>query len=202
MRSTSLRVSLLLPLLLCTVVQAQNLQVRQADTGAASIRAHVGDTLSIELTAQLGNLRAAGVAINISLPDAGLAVVDAAARPFAPALFVDGMEFANKQLAADRTFGLSADAALLTYSVVLGPGDVRYRSGTGVVATFDVVCTAPVSGTIQLVDSAAHQSMLVLDDGRTERAFRQVASLQVDVGKPAGKRSAGTWADIKARTQP
>lgn len=199
---------LLLPLLATTVlsatlVQAQSLQVRQLDTRAASISAYVGDTLSIEIAAQLGDLHAAGVAVNISLPANGLAVVnDAVARPFTPALFADGMEFANQQLAADHTFGLTTNAALLTYSAVLGPGKVRYRSGSGALATLQVVCTAPLSGTIELIDSAAHQSMVVLDDGRTELAFRQVTPLQLEVRDPAAKRSGGTWADIKVRTLP
>lgn len=75
-----------------------------------------------------------------------------------PALFIDGQEFANHQVPADHIFGLPLGSSLLAYAVVLGPGNL---------ATFDVLCTAPVSGSIHVVDSAAQQSMVVLEDGRT-----------------------------------
>jgi hypothetical protein len=215
-----MRLTAILVLFCAVASSAQNLQLRQLDTGAADISAHVGDTLTIELVTHLGALRASGVALNISLPAQGLTVIDRApARPFVPALFADGLEFANRQVAASRVYGLPADAALLTYAVVMGPGDVRYRSGSAALASFDVVCTAPVTGIIRLVDSAAHQSMIVLDDGRSERAFQQATEISLTIqqtvdhpdsqtdnqtdsqldDQAAAKRSIGSWADIKSR---
>ena len=197
-----MRLTTILVVVLAVAANAQTIQLRQLDTGATDISAHVGDTLTIEVVTHLGDLHASGVALNVSLPAQGLAVIDRApARPFMPALFIDGLEFANRQVAAHRIFGLPADAALLTYAVVLGPGDGRYRSGTAALVTFDVVCTAPVDGAIRIVDSAAHQSMVVLDDGRSERAFQQVTEINLAVSKPAGKRSTGSWASIKAQTR-
>jgi hypothetical protein len=109
------------------------------------------------------------------------------------------MEFANQQVPSDRIYGLPPSSSLLNYAVVLGPGDSRYRSGAGVVATFDVVFVAPVTGSIRLVDTAAHQSIVVLDDGRSEVVVREVTHVELVVSKPAGKRSSGSWAGVKTQ---
>lgn len=187
-------------LLAVATADAQSIRLRQLATGATDIRAHVGDTLTIEVVMDLGDLHASGIALNISLPSEGVSVIDdAAARPFTPGLFVEGMEFANQQVPSDRIYGLPPSSSLLHYAVVLGPGDSRYRSGSGIVATFDVVFVAPVTGSIHLVDSAAHQSMVVLEDGRSEVAVREVTHIELAVSKPAGKRSSGSWAGVKTR---
>ncbi|MDA0336779.1 MAG: hypothetical protein O2782_16570 [bacterium] len=197
-----MRRTTVLALLLAASASAQSIQLRQLHTGATDISAHVGDTLTIEIVAHLGQMHAAGGALNVSLPAQGLAVVDGtAARPFVPGLFMDGLEFANRQVDSQHIYGLPAGVALLTYSVVLGPGGVRYHSGSGALVTFDVICTAPVTGTIHIVDSAAHQSMVVLDDGRSERAFQQATQIHLSVNQPAAKRAPGTWADVKVQTQ-
>jgi hypothetical protein len=185
-----------------TPASSQTVQLRQLDTGATDIHAFVGDTLTVEVSMDFGELRASGIAINISLPSVGLAIVDRpASRPFTPGMFVAGQEFANEQVSHEQIFGLPAGSALLSYAVVLGPGDVRFRSGSGAVATFDVLCTAPVEGSIHVVHTAAHQSMVVLDDGRSELALKQVTQINLAVSTPAAKRSSGTWAAIKTRVQ-
>lgn len=74
-------------------------------------------------------------------------------------------------------------SSLLAYAVVLGPGNL---------ATFDVLCTAPVSGSIHVVDSAAQQSMVVLEDGRTVTGLRPATQIDLAVSKPAAKRFSGT----------
>lgn len=185
-----------------TPASSQTVRLRQLDTGATDIHALVGDTITVEVVVDFGELHAAGIAINISLPSAGLAVVDrTASRPFTPGMFVAGQEFANEQVSEEQIFGLPAGSALLSYAVVLGPGEVRFRSGSGAVATFDMLCTGPVEGSIHLVDTAAHQSMVVLDDGRSELALKQAAQINLAVSKPAAKRSSGTWATIKTQAQ-
>jgi len=60
--------SLALALLCTSGIRAQTLSVRDATTGAHSLAAAVGDTLSIEIAAELGALPASGFAVFVSVP--------------------------------------------------------------------------------------------------------------------------------------
>lgn len=178
---------------------AQGVEVRLADTGATAAFAEVGDTLSVEVAVDLGDLHVSGVALFLSLPSRGLSLVQPAGpRPFAPQLFAEGMEFANERVPAERAYGVPRGAFLLTYAVVLGPGEGRYRSGRGPVATLKVVCTEPMdAGAIGLFSNPIHTSMLVLDDGRTELGLVETAGMAITVAEPAAKRAGGTWGAAK-----
>ena len=198
-----MRLPIVLTLMLAaSSVHAQGVELRLADTGAARAFAHVGDTLTVEVALDLGGLRVSGVALHVRLPSRGLAVLQGGqARPFEPDLFAEGVEFANQAVPPDQAYGVPPGSALLTYAVVLGPGESRYRSGSGSVATFDVVCTEPVDAAgIHLFSNPIHTSMVVLDDGRTELALVETSGIELEVGEPAAKRTVGSWGAVKARS--
>lgn len=176
---------------------AQTISLRQQISDATSVRAGVGDTVGIDVHLSVGSLRASGVAVHVALP-VGVAIVGDT-RPFAPALFADGVEFANELVAVERSFGLAPGSRLLTYAVVLGPSADRHRSGSGALVSFRIVITGNVDGPIQLVDNPAHQSFLVLDDGRSELSLRAASPLHLAVGDVAAKRFDTTWGAIKQR---
>jgi hypothetical protein len=184
--------------LLLTVAagDAQRAQLRAAGL-TGEVLVSVGDTLQVDIIADVGQLRASGLALNLLLP-AGLHLADPAARPFVPDWFVDGVEFANELVDPLQVFGQPGDATLLTYAVVLGPASDRYRSGAGRVASLRLAVDAPVDGSIELIDTPAHQSMVVLDDGRTELDIQAGPALRVASRTPAGKRGDASWGRLKA----
>lgn len=96
--------------LLLTVAagDAQRAQLRAAGL-TGEVLVSVGDTLQVDIIADVGQLRASGLALNLLLP-AGLRVADPAARPFVPDWFVDGVEFANELVDPLQVFGQPGDA--------------------------------------------------------------------------------------------
>ncbi len=189
-------------------VCAQTLSVRDATTGDLQLVAHVGDTLSLEIVADLGVLPASGIALFLTVPAQGLSWLPGDTRPFRPgALFAGGVEFANGHLASDQSWGIPDETSLLGYAIVTGPGTraERSRSGTGVVATLKAVCTAPIeAGQISIFDNTAHQTRIVLADGRTELRTLSPSALQLTTtpaSAAAARSNTGSWGFIKHQGQ-
>lgn len=204
-----LAINLLVGALLPRPVSAQALAVSDALTGDTELVAAVGDTLTIQIRAELGALPAAGIALYLSVPAHGLSWLSlaegsAAERPFqAGGLFAGAIEFTNKALPIDQSWGQADNAVLLSYAVVIGPGAAvdRARSGAGVVATLRAVCTAPIeAGHIAIFDNAIHQTRVVLADGRTELGAVAAGSLQLSTTPDtdiAARTTAGSWGQLK-----
>lgn len=200
----------LLSLLLTSALSAQTLSVRNATTsdgvaGADELAVIVGDTLTIEIVAELGALPASGIALYLSVPAQGLAWLSGNSRPFRRGpLFQGGVEFANGSLSSDQSWGVADDEILLSYAVVMGPGTAaeRSRSGAGVIATLRAVCTGPMAaGQIGVFDNAVHQTRVVLADGRTElpaateNHLELTATIGGDLSSVTETLSAGTAID-------
>ena len=200
-----MRTMICLLLVVCPCV-AQTVRLSEPKTGATTLAAEVGDTLTIEVSAHIGTLQASGVAVNIRLPAEGLSVVDAGHRPFrALAMFDEALEFANEYVREEDVLGLAHGSALLTYAVVLGPGTTqqRSRSGSGPIAAFDVVCTAPLDeATVAVVSNPVYESQIVLADGRSQRRLEAGAAVAISVPEPAARPVAGSWAWVKTGHAP
>lgn len=187
---------------------AQSASVRLQPTRMSGA-IQVGDTLSFEVIADLGDLRASGVALQIRMPARGLVVPGTHSgdpRPFrAGALFAGAVEFANAYIPEVEALGLPDGEALLTYAVVLGPGSTeeRSRSGIGTIAAFDLVCTAPLEAArLSLFSNQVHESQVVLADGRSSRPLRPVGDVQFSVVEAVAKPVGGSWAALKSRHTP
>jgi len=199
----------MLPLFLAALLaaavpaRAQSVDVHLPEASSRSV-AHVGDTLTVDVAVDLGSLHVSGVALYLTVPARGLALLPAAdTRPLEPHLFADGVEFANHAVAPRDAFGVSEAASLLAYAVVLGPGADRFRSGPGILARVRLVCTEPAeAAAIGVFSNPIHTSMAVLDDGRTEVPLIAGDGLVVTVSEPSAKRAASTWGAVKALARP
>lgn len=111
---------------------------------------------------------------------------------------VDGMD-RNRWTTRAGIRSLVGDQQILTYSIVLGPGPDRARTGTGVVAMFALRCLQPVRhSTIAIHSSPVLETRLVLADGATERRFVMMQGIEIAVGDPTLVEGQASWGAIKA----
>ena len=169
-------------------VGAQVLTVAEHGTGAVYLSGTVGDTLHLEVRADMAGLSASGLSLFVRFPDT-FEIVDAVdsevdrLEPFAQAdLFSGAVEFANSLVPAHQRFGLEDGWPLINYAAVLGPGANRARRGSGVVVTFKLRCLAAIrNGAVAVHGSPIHETKLVLSDGRSERNLHLGPGLRIDV---------------------
>jgi hypothetical protein len=165
-------------------------------TGELEIEAAPGDTVLIDVRADLGRYSAAGLSLFVQVPEGFGVLEEEGGVPFlAGALFEDGVVVRNGVVEQSMLAG----GRLLEYAVLLGPGGRRSRTGAGRVACFRLLCPRQTSGEIELHHSPVHESRLVLEDGRTERSFFSAAPLQITVDvAPQTSVEPTTWAVVKA----
>ena len=213
------RYSTLVPALLLWIcagtATAQTLRLRAANSPANSLTVQVGDTLAIDVIANLSNLSVSGAQLFIGIPDGPFEIVAERTspqediRPFRQGPLLDGaMEFSNELMPGDEVPDLFDDLQLLTYAAVLGPGKNRGRTGSGTVATFHLLCTHPATAArVHIAGNPIYQTFLVLDDGYGERAFQTTQDLEITVEPPTqstpspSKPAEGnpTWGALKTR---
>lgn len=167
---------------------AQTLQLFERTTGMTEVEAQIGDVIEVEVQANLGRFAAAGLSLYLSIPYC-FEVIDtnpdneADLRPFRLGpLFEGATEAGNALLSAEELQGMQNDAQMLTYSLVVGPGQDRARSGKGVVARFKLLCvkTADTSQ-VRITSNPILETRLVLADGWTEQRFTAVKGLAITV---------------------
>ena len=160
-------------LLVCgTAARAQTLLLCQRDTGVTEVEAEIGDVVDIEVHANLGRFAASGVSLYISIPRA-FDIVDtrpdseANLHPFQQGpLFAGAAEADNALLSADQIKGLQSDTHMLSYIIVVGAGKDRARSGHGVIARFQLLCTRAIDQSpIKIASNPIRETRLVLADG-------------------------------------
>ena len=169
------------------VVHAQSLRLQQAGTGESSASLRLGDTLTVEIIADLGTLEASGTSVFISIPDGPFQVIDVApsrdgVQPFFPGpLFASAAEFANSLVSLQETPSLFTGRRLLDYSVSLGSRQERQRTGAGVIASFRLIGVEPVEkAQISIDDSPIRQTRLVLPGGPVERPYQILEGMFVN----------------------
>ena len=167
---------------------AQTVHLSRQGAAATDPPAAAGDTLTILVRADLGNVAASGLSLYVRLSDVAFAVVDTDARarsgiqPFAQgSLFAGAAEFDNAIVPAAE-LPAAAGWQLIHYAAVFGAGQHGPSTGSGDIATFALRCLAPVRDSdISIYSSPVHETGLVLADGRSERDFRPSAPLTVSV---------------------
>ena len=199
-----------------TEVFAQSLSLRTSDTDAGIATAQVGDILAIDILADLSGFTVSGTALFISIPRGSFKVVTESpvqrqeVQPFQQGpLFRGAVEFSNALMPRSEVPNFIGDVQLLSYATLLGPGENRSRTGTGVVATFHLLCVQPVAAAhIDVVRNPIYETRLVLSDGHSERFFRTTRNLEItvepstrlDLSFPSKTGINGqTWGRLKAR---
>ena len=173
---------------IATDARAQSLRLQQAGTGETRVQARLGDTLSVEIAADLGDLSAAGTSVFISIPDGPFQVLDAdparpGVQPFVQrALFSGAAEFANLLVALQQTPAPFAGRRLLDYAAVAKPRVDRERTGTGPVAAFRLLCIREAEEAwIAIDDNPVRETRLMLTDGVTELPYQILEGMHVTV---------------------
>lgn len=180
-------------------IHGQVLRLAEHGTGLLEVRAEPGDTVHVDVSADLGRFAATGLTLFVRVPTDGFEVVgaDDGAGPFlAGGLFDGAVVVRNQVLPPHETAGMDPDWQLLEYTALLGPGNERRRSGSGLVACFRLRCLDTASRQVQLYHSPVHESRLVLADGRTELPLLSSPPLLIRVDPPTAIRPA-SWAAVK-----
>ena len=190
-RSVRIFISLLLLSIIAGAgqVSAQTLRLRQAGTTNTRLAAQVGQTVNIEVYADLQGTEAAGISFFISVPDDAFQVLDkglpgqVGVQPFTPGpLFQGAATFTNILIPESDNVASLTEGQQLDYSAVLGSGSDRTRTGQGVVATFSLECIKPIeNGQIIIDDNPVRETRLVLADGINEPRFRTVQGMEITV---------------------
>ena len=196
----------LLAAALSVQTDAQSLHLSRQSDAAPTVSATVGDTLTVLVRADLGNISASGLSLYVRFSTAAFAVVDGdgdtlnGVQPFTPgSLFSGAAEFDNAIVPAAE-LPAATDWQLIHYAAVLGPGS-QLSAGSGAVVTVALRCLAPVRGSeISIYRSPIHETRLVLADGRSERDFRPAAPLVVNVDYEGVMFA--SWSSIKSTRDP
>ena len=170
--------------------EAQTIRLREAVTGKTRIAAQVGQSVQIEVFADLQGVSSAGSSFFISLPereifevrDFGLAG-NVGIQPFQQGpLFAGGVEVSNLLLPESDPVAAQLNGQQLDYGAVIGLGGDRERTGTGVIATFTLLCLKPIeNGALDIDDNPIRETRLVLADGISEARYRTVQGMEITV---------------------
>lgn len=168
---------------------AQTLRLRQAGTDNVRLAVQVGQTINIEVYADLQTTQAAGISFFVSVPDDAFQVLDkglpgqVGTQPFSPGpLFQGAVTPTNVLVPESDPVVAQIPGQQLDYSAVLGIGSDRIRTGQGVVATFSLLCVKPIeNGQIRLDDNPIRETKLFLSDGVSDKRFVTVQGMEISV---------------------
>ena len=148
----------LLAALLIVVLQpgagdAQNLRLREIRSKSNRVTAQVGQTVNIEVYADLQGVEAAGISFFITVPDDAFQVIDQNAFSVGVQPFGVGPLFEDATVAGNQLLDVANFAGQqLEYSTVLGLGSNRRRTGHARDATHGI--------TLEIANPNAHRVAL------------------------------------------
>ncbi|MBT4501561.1 MAG: hypothetical protein HOC74_27780 [Gemmatimonadetes bacterium] len=172
----------------CVESQAQIMRLYQQGSQSNRIAVGVGDQVNIEVFADLKGIESAGISFYISVPSDAFQVVDQEPTNVGVQPFVRGPLFSGATPGPNLLLPETDPAAekfvgqQLEYSMVVGGGADRVRTGAGVVATFSLTCVKPIeNGAITIDDNAVRETFLVLSDGINEKRFQTTMGMEISV---------------------
>lgn len=198
--------------LIATASQAQSLRLEMPGHPAGEpIRLLVGEQLRIDLIADLQDVRAAGLATYVTLPEGVFDVQDqgldgqSGTQPFRLGEMFAGAQIPTNRLLPDSDpVAAASPGQQLDLAVLFGLGVPSRPAGTGVVASLELTARQASSDVvIRIDDSPIRETKLVLADGVTERRFARTDDLPVTVIDPiASAVVASGWARMKQVAAP
>jgi len=181
---------------------AQTLRL-QSGSSTEPIQAQVGDTVEVEVWANLDSLATSGIALFVSLPLGIFEIVDNGVQGQTEVQpFIHGSLFAGAMVGSNTLSSLpdivSKDRQGMEYAVVFGAEEPRSVTGAGVVASFEIVCRKPiVRGEIAIEDNPVRETRIVLPDGATERRFISLYGLEFSVEDAPTAVEERAWGGVK-----
>jgi hypothetical protein len=183
-----------------SAAHSQVARLAQHGSGTLDIEAGPGDTLLIDLSAELGRYQAAGVTIYLQVSD-GFRVLndESAGGPFVPGDLFEGGLIVRNQEVSHGLVDLPAGNRLLEFTTLLGPSATpRGRGGSGSIACFRVLCERIATGDIRIFRSPLHESRVVLEDGRTEKTLLLAPPVHIKVDRDTAV-PATPWGLLKSQ---
>jgi len=178
----------LLLLLSGSEVQAQSMRLRALGFTGDRLNVRVGQTITLEVFADLQGVEASGFSLFVSLPDGPFQVVDTDTFRVGTQPFVAGPLFSGATVSRNILFSEAESPAnvlpglQMQYAAVIGAASNRRRTGTGIIATFTLRCVKPVlNGNILIDDNPVLETFLTLSDGVTVERFRTVQGIEITV---------------------
>lgn len=203
---------LCLPLLATAPAAAQSLRlVAEGHAPGAPVQLRIGDTLRLQLIADLDEQTAAGIAAFLTVPDSAFLVTDlgltgqVGTQPFAVGpLFAGAQMPTNLLLPESDPVAAALPGRQLDLAALFGLGAPVSARGEGVVATVELVARHAIDEAwLRIDDSPIRETKLVLADGASERRFTRLDGLQVTVVDPfASPVALGAWGRIKRDARP
>ncbi len=177
----------------CATIDAQTLRLREQGTNANRVSVQVGQTITVEVFGELAGVEAAGFSLFVTVPEDAFQVVDqrppgasgeqVGVQPFIQGgLFQGAGEQLNYLIPETESIASTFGGQQLEYAAVIGGAGNRVRTGSGVLATFQVLCIQPIdNGQINIEDNAILETRLVLSDGISERRFITTQGMEISV---------------------
>ncbi|MBT4977059.1 MAG: hypothetical protein HOL51_27990 [Gemmatimonadetes bacterium] len=177
----------------CESVVAQTLRLREQGSNSRRVSVQVGQTITVEVFGELTGVEAAGFSLFVTVPENAFQVVDQrppdsdgaqiGVQPFIQGpLFQGAGEQANALIPETESIASTFVGQQLEYAVVIGGAGNRVRTGSGVLATFQLLCIQPIdNGQINIEDNAVLETRLVLSDGISERRFITTQGMEISV---------------------
>ena len=147
--------------------------------------------INIDVVADLQGVSAAGIAFFITVPSDAVIVNDlglpgqVGKQPFRVpdgSLFFGAATVSNLLLPESDAVASTIPGQQLEFSAVIGLGSDRNRTGSGVVATFQLVAVQPIeNGQIKIDDNPIRETKLVLSDGISDRRFVTTQGMEITV---------------------
>ena len=178
----------------CESVVAQSLRLREQGSNSRNVSAQAGQTITVEVIGELTGVEAAGFSLFVTVPEDAFQVVDqrppdsdgaqVGVQPFIQGpLFQGAGEQANALIPETEAIASAFVGQQLEYAAVVGGAGNRVRTGSGVLATFQLLCIRPIdNGLINIEDNAILETRLVLSDGIKERRFITTQGMEISVG--------------------
>jgi hypothetical protein len=177
----------------CESVVAQTLRLREQGSNSRRVSVQVGQTITVEVFGELTGVEAAGFSLFVTVPENAFQVVDQrppdsdgaqiGVQPFIQGpLFQGAGEQANALIPETESIASTFVGQQLEYAAVIGGAGNRVRTGSGVLATFQLLCIQPIdNGQINIEDNAVLETRLVLSDGISERRFITTQGMEISV---------------------
>lgn len=188
--------------LLVTAADSQTLELRAPGRFSDPVVAEPGDTVRIDVWADLDSLAVSGIGLHLSLPATGLLPLDVgksgreSLQPFLEGdLFSRGLALANH--VSDLPVEASDGRLHVEYAAVLGAEQPRMVTGSGVVASL-LLLVQEIAGPVDIAieDTPVLETRIVLVDGRTEHRFRSLDGIALTPRAPTAVPPA-SWGRVK-----
>jgi hypothetical protein len=199
----------------------ESIRLREAGTNSDRTEVEVGEMITVEVFADLGDTGTSGLTLFITVPAEHFLVIDqipvdvsevkdnsdsdetpqpgAGTQPFKVGDLFVGKEQRNTLHSPGEVIGVLEGGRVLEYQLLVGVGEDRSRTGSGVVGTFQLIAIKAVENTaISILDNPGQETRVVLPEGGERRFKTEPQGMEVDVLDIQSAVEATTWAAVKS----